>query len=136
MKSILSALFGLSLLMSVHAMAGDSDPLFINLTSDDGHRATMAIGFGAKQQAKGHPLTVFLNDTGVALASKANSTKYAEQQKALNEAIAKGGLVIVCPLCMKHYGVKETDLLPGFKVGNPDLTGALLFKDNTKTLTW
>jgi hypothetical protein len=24
---------------------------------------------------------------------------------------------------MKHYGVKEADLLPGLKVGNPELAG-------------
>jgi len=39
-------------------------------------------------------------------------------------------------MCMKHYGVKEADLLPGIKVGNPEVTGGALFKDNTKTLTW
>jgi sulfur relay (sulfurtransferase) complex TusBCD TusD component (DsrE family) len=132
---VLSALL-LSLALSLPAYAGDNDPLFINLISDDGHRATMAIGFGAKQQAKGHPLSLFINDKAVAIASKKNSAKFADQQKALADVIAKGGMVIVCPLCMKHYGVKEADLLPDFKVGNPDLTGAALFKDNTKTLTW
>jgi intracellular sulfur oxidation DsrE/DsrF family protein len=72
----------------------------------------------------------------VAIASRKNSNTYADQQKALADVIAKGGMVIVCPLCMKHYGVDENDLMPGFKVGNPDLTGAALFRDNTKTLTW
>ncbi len=128
--------FFLMLALSTPAFAGDTDPLFINLTSDDGHRSTMAISFGTKQQAKGHPLSLFLNDKAVFIASKAHSAKFAEQQKALAEVIAKGGVVIVCPMCMKHFGVKETDLMPGFKVGNPDLTGAALFKDNTKTLTW
>ena len=47
-----------------------------------------------------------------------------------------GAMVIACPMCMKHYGVQEADLLPGIKVGQPDLTGDQLFKDNTKTLTW
>lgn len=128
--------FFLMLALSTPAFAGDTDPLFINLTSDDGHRSTMAISFGTKQQAKGHPLSLFLNDKAVFVASKAHSAKFAEQQKALAEVIAKGGVVIVCPMCMKHFGVKEADLMPGFKVGNPDLTGAALFKDNTKTLTW
>jgi sulfur relay (sulfurtransferase) complex TusBCD TusD component (DsrE family) len=128
--------FFLMLALSTPAFAGDTDPLFINLTSDDGHRSTMAISFGTKQQAKGHPLGLFLNDKAVFVASKAHSAKFAEQQKVLAEVIAKGGVVIVCPMCMKHFGVKEADLMPGFKVGNPDLTGAALFKDNTKTLTW
>jgi hypothetical protein len=37
---------------------------------------------------------------------------------------------------MKQLDVKESDFLPGFKVGNPDLVGGALFKDNTKTLSW
>ena len=50
--------------------------------------------------------------------------------------MSKGATVLICPLCMKHYGVKESDLLPGLKVGNPELTGSALFKDNAKALTW
>jgi hypothetical protein len=35
---------------------------------------------------------------------------------------------------MKHYGIKESDLIEGIKVGNPDLTGAALFQP-TKVAT-
>ncbi|MBK6854184.1 MAG: DsrE family protein [Burkholderiales bacterium] len=118
------------------AYAGDSDPLFVNLTTDDAHRASMGISFGKNQLERGHPLTIFLNDKGVLVGSKANATKFAEHQKMLSEAIAKGASVLVCPMCMKHFGIKEADLLPGLKVGNPELTGAAVFKDNTKSLTW
>ena len=121
---------------SANVLAGDADPLFINLTSNDGHRATMAINFGAKQQAKGHALTILLNDKGVLLASKANAKKFADQQKDLADAMSKGATVIICPMCMKHFKVSEADLLPGIKLGSPDVTGAALFKDNTKALTW
>jgi predicted peroxiredoxin len=118
------------------ALAGTGDPLFINMTADEAHRVSMALNFGAKQQALGHPLTLFLNDKGVMVGAKANAKQYPEQQKAIAEILAKGGMVIVCPMCMKHYGVKEEDLLPGLVVGKPELTGGALFKDNTKTLTW
>jgi predicted peroxiredoxin len=137
MKTLLSTLSLLAVLSTAgSAFAGANDPLFINMTTDDGHRATMAIGFGVKQHALGHPLTLFLNDKGVQVASKANAGKFADQQKVIVEAMAKGATVIACPLCMKHYGVKESDLLPGIQVGKPELTGGALFKDNTKTLTW
>jgi len=137
MKNLLSTLSLLAILSTVgSAFAGSNDPLFINMTTDDGHRATMAIGFGVNQHSLGHPLTLFLNDKGVHLASKANASKFADQQKALVEAMNKGATVIACPLCMKHYGVKDSDLLPGIQVGKPELTGGALFKDNTKTLTW
>ncbi len=121
---------------SVAATAGPTDPLFVNLTTDDSHRANMGITFGANQMERGHPLTIFLNDKGVALGSKANASRYAEHQKAIAGLIAKGATVLICPMCMKHYGVSQADLLPGIKVGNPDLTGEALFRDNGKTLTW
>jgi len=118
------------------ALAGDSDPLFINLTTDDSHRANMALNFGAKQMERGHPLTVFLNDKGVLLGAKGNSATFAGQQRELTDLMGKGALVIACPMCMKHYGVAEADLITGVQVGNPDLTGGALFKDDTQTLTW
>lgn len=118
------------------AFAGNTDPLFINLTTNDAHRTNMAISFGGNQLERGHPLTVFLNDKGVFIGSKANSAKFKGQQKMLSEILSKGAVVLACPMCMKHYKVKESDLLPGLKVGNPELTGGALFRDNTKTLTW
>ncbi len=118
------------------AFAGETDPLFINLTSDDAHRANMAIGFGAKQHERGHTLTLFLNDKAVLVASKANAEKFAQHQKAMTNLLSQGATILVCPMCMKHYGVSEADLLPGLKVGNPDATGGALFKDNGKALSW
>jgi sulfur relay (sulfurtransferase) complex TusBCD TusD component (DsrE family) len=126
----------LSLAVTAPALAGDSDPLFINLTTDDTHRANMALNFGANQMKRGHPLTIFLNDEGVLLGANANSASFAQQQQELTELMSKGAVVIACPMCMKHYGVPEADLIPGIKVGNPELTGGALFKDDTRTLTW
>lgn len=122
--------------LALPVQAGGNDPLFINMTAEEAHRVTMALTFGAKQQALGHPLTLFLNDKGVMVGSKAHARQYPEQQKLIAEILAKDGTVIICPMCMKHYGVKEEDLLPGLQIGKPELTGAALFKDNTKTLTW
>lgn len=120
----------------VPAYAGDSDPLFVNLTTDNSHRADMAITFGQNQLERGHPLTIFLNDEGVRIGSRAKSKKYATHQRILGELMSKGAVVIICPMCMKHYDIRESDLLSGIKVGNPELTGGALFKENTKTLTW
>jgi sulfur relay (sulfurtransferase) complex TusBCD TusD component (DsrE family) len=118
------------------AMAGNTDPLFVNLTTDDSHRANMGISFGKNQLERGHPLTVFLNDKAVFIGSRTNAGKFGEHQKMLGELLNKGAVVLICPMCMKHYGIKEADLLPGVKVGNPELTGGALFKYNTRTLTW
>ncbi len=47
-----------------------------------------------------------------------------------------GATVLICPMCSKHYGIVESNLLPGIKVGSPELTGGALFKDGTHALTW
>jgi sulfur relay (sulfurtransferase) complex TusBCD TusD component (DsrE family) len=139
MKLILQLVLAAALLagsIAAPVVAGPTDPLFVNLTTDEPHRANMAIAFGKNQLERGHPLTIFLNDRGVFLGAKANAAKYGEHQKALGDLMGKGAVVLICPMCMKHYGVKESDLLPALKVGNPELTGGALFKDNTRTLTW
>lgn len=138
MTSLARILLSLALVLgaAAAAVAGDADPLFVNLTTNDSHRANMALNFGAKQMERGHPLTIFLNDKGVLLGAKANSGAFAEQQQELSKLMGKGALVIACPMCMKHYGVAEGDLISGVQVGNPELTGGALFKDDTQTLTW
>jgi predicted peroxiredoxin len=118
------------------ALAGPNDPLFVNLLTEDAHRARMALTFSKNQFERGHPLTIFFNDKGVLVVSKANAEKYGEQQKMIAELIGKGAVILVCPMCMKHYGVAEGDLISGARIGNPELVGNGLFKDNTKTLTW
>jgi sulfur relay (sulfurtransferase) complex TusBCD TusD component (DsrE family) len=118
------------------ALAGDKDPLFINLTSDDPHRAEMAINFGKAQMGLGHPLTIFLNDKGVFVASVTQAPRFAKHQETLAELAAKGATIIVCPTCTPYFGLKQEDFVKGLQMGRPDLTGPALFKDNTKTLSW
>lgn len=131
-----AAAAAVALLCSGTAFAGDNDPLFINLTSDDGHRVSMALGFGGGQMERGHPLTVFLNDRSVKAAAKANAEQFGDQQATLLKLLDGGATILVCPMCMKQYDVAEDDLLPGLKVGNPDLAGAQLFQGDVVTLTW
>jgi predicted peroxiredoxin len=126
----------LSQIAIVPAFAGDTDPLFVNTTTDQPHRAKMALVFSKNQLDRKHPVAIFLNDRGVLIASKANGETLKEQQDLLKALIAAGATVIACPMCMEHYGVKEADLLPGIKIGNPEVVESALFKDNTKTLTW
>jgi predicted peroxiredoxin len=139
MKRIRQLMIVLPLVMgsvAIPALAGEKDPLFINLSSDNAPRVDHALHFGSVHFSKGHPLTIFLNGKGVLLASKGHAAQFASQQKSLAELMDKGAVVIVCQYCMKQVGVKESELLPGFKVGNPELTGGALFKDDTKTLSW
>jgi sulfur relay (sulfurtransferase) complex TusBCD TusD component (DsrE family) len=118
------------------AFSGTNDPLFINLSTDEVSRASMAINFGRHHFSTGHPLTIFLNDKAVMLGVKVGSSKYAEQQQALSEAITAGAVVIMCPICLKQAGYLESDLIAGVKLGGPKLTGDALFRDGTKTMSW
>jgi predicted peroxiredoxin len=134
-KVFLAGVVAAAMMAGQVAIAGDTDPLFVNLVSD-GHRGTMGLTFSSKQQERGHPLTVFLNDEAVRIAAKSNAQKFKSEQELIAAILAKGGTVIVCPMCMKHYGVAKEDLIPGVKISNPEIAGGALFKDNTKTLTW
>jgi sulfur relay (sulfurtransferase) complex TusBCD TusD component (DsrE family) len=117
--------------------ADDDDPLFVNLTTDETHRARMALVFASRQQQLGRPIIVFLNDRGVLLGSTKNSDKFKEHQQVLAAMIGKGADVLACPMCMEHYGVDETDLSPGIKLSNPEVVGEALFgDDDTKALSW
>jgi sulfur relay (sulfurtransferase) complex TusBCD TusD component (DsrE family) len=136
LKSIKSIIFAVLAALSLSVIAGANDPLFINLSTDELHRSTMAINFGKHHSANGHPLTIFLNDKAVMLGVKAGATKFSDQQQALSEVIASGALVIMCPMCLKQAGYAEVDLLPGVKMGSPKITGDALFKDGTKTMSW
>lgn len=136
LRRFLLAFSLIGVLAALPAAADSQGSLFVNLTTDEAHRANMALTFSQKVMERGHPVTLWLNDQGVLLASKGNAGKFAEQQKALAALMAKGAVVIVCPFCAEHYGVKVTDFIEGAKPGNPELTTGLLFKDDTKTLSW
>ena len=134
--ALVSAAIAFSLVSVAPAIAGDTDPLFVNATTDQPHRAKMALVFSKNQLDRKHPVAIFLNDRGVLIASKTNGETFKEQQDLLKSLIAAGATVIACPMCMAHYGVKEADLLPGITIGTSEVVGGALFKDNTKTMTW
>ena len=118
------------------AMAGSSDPLFVNLTTDDNHKANMAIAFSMEQLKHGHPVTIYINSQAVQIVNKANNKRYAMQQQKLTEFAAKGGTVFVCRVCEKFLKFQESDLIPGVRLSTADLVSEALFRDNTKTLSW
>jgi intracellular sulfur oxidation DsrE/DsrF family protein len=117
------------------ASAGSSDPFFVNLTSDDNHKANMAIGLSREMLKHGHPVTIYVNSQAVQIINKKNP-RYTLQQKKLGEFIAKGGTVLVCPVCPKLMGINQADLIPGVQVGNANVVDQALFRPNTKTLSW
>lgn len=116
--------------------AAQPSPLFVNMTTEDPPRARMGLIFALHQLERGHPLTVFLNDRGVFLASRPDAARYGEHQKLLAELLAKGATLMVCTMCIRHYGVAEANLVEGARLSGPDLMEATLFRPDTRTLSW
>lgn len=115
--------------------------LFVNLTTDDSWRGGMAIGFAEKVLQQGHRTTIFLNVSAVNLASQklpqhTNGITGKTLQQMLQEFIAQGGTVLICPSCMKQGGISENDLIQGVKMGSPQTTQSLLFEDNVRVMSW
>ena len=139
MRPFRLALLAFALLAAIAARplgAGETGSLFVNLTTDEPHRAAMALAFSKAQMKLGHSVTVWLNDRGVFVGDVQSGGKLSEVQGMLKESMAGGAQVISCPMCMKHYGIGDTSMLQGIKTGNPEMTGAALFKDDTRALTW
>lgn len=136
MRNLLVVFVTLVALAALPATAETKGTLLVNLTSDESHRADMAMAFSKGMMERGHPVVIWLNDKGVLIASRENGNKFAAQQETLAALQKDGATVIVCPMCMAHYGVEEADLIDGVQIGNPDLTEGFLFKDGTQTLTW
>ncbi|MFN3868992.1 MAG: DsrE family protein, partial [Hyphomicrobiaceae bacterium] len=121
-KLALVALLAAPFLAAAPAIAADAS-LFVNATTDEPHRAKMALGFAQKQQERKHAITIFLNDRAVLIGSKKKSGKFKEHQAMLAGMMKAGARVLICPMCMEHYKVKKDDLIDGVEVGNPDLVG-------------
>ena len=123
--------------MPTISIADDDDPLFVNLTTDETQRARMALVFASRQQELGRPIVVFLNDRGVFIGSKKRAQKFKQHQDVLAAMMQKGAEVLICPMCMEHYGVDKADLATGIKLSSPELVGDALFgDDDTKALSW
>ncbi|MCP9841935.1 DsrE family protein [Synechococcus sp. J7-Johnson] len=86
--------------------------------------------------ALGHPVTIFLNYRGVLVGSRTKAASLTERQGLIAELLASGGTVLICPLCMKHYGKSEAELLNSLQIDNPTKTGAALFRQGSQALGW
>ena len=118
------------------AEAASKSALFINLTTAEPHRASMAIGFALNQLKRGHRVTIFANDQGVNVLPTNGDTALAEPRTALAAVIAAGGAVLACPTCTKHFALDPAGYLPGVVLSNPELTEKALFAADTRTLSW
>jgi predicted peroxiredoxin len=139
--SLFIALLALFAPLTTHAQ--DKAPLFINLTNDDPWKVSMAAFFGTNFALKqGHPtVVIFVNVQATPMFQKNKSELRSEQfgrtvHDMVREFQAAGGKVLVCPVCMKATGIAASDLIEGAEVATVKSVNDVLFRADTKTLTW
>jgi predicted peroxiredoxin len=128
-------LFIVSLALASSMFAASKSGMFANVSSNEIHKVQMATKMTFMFQKDGHPVTIFLNDKGVMVADKTRK-EYAKAQDNLAKFIAKGGKVLICPMCLKHYAIDPKDLIDGAMVANHQAVENALFAPNTTALSW
>ncbi len=141
MKILKALLFALALTFgaatsAVPVSAGEADPLLIKVVNDDAHRIHGALMFAETMAKDGHPVTVWITDRAVRIGSKERAGNLGDLQHTLNDLLKAKARIVLCPMCMAEYGVKESDLIPGMTIGDPALISQIIFKDNAKVITW
>lgn len=140
-RSLIVVLFTLSCFSGL-TMAGGNKSLFVSLTSNDVNRAAMAVQFATRVKKEQQiPATLFLNVDGVKLADTTIPSPMHVSGKSISTMLenfmAAGGKVIVCPMCMKNVGgISKPDLIKGAVIGGSDITMPALFADGTTVLSY
>lgn len=116
-------------------------PVFVNLTSDDNWRASMALNWTRKAIARGHKATVWLNVEAVRLAvNDVAHPVHAMQDKSaqdlLREVMVSGGKVLVCGGCLKRAGFTRGNLIEGVEMGSPNRVMPAMFDKSAKVVSW
>jgi predicted peroxiredoxin len=115
---------------------------FVSLTTDNLDRAAMAVSLATKVlENTEKPVTIFLNVEGVRLVDKniPQSTHKSGMTIAqmLDKFMTEGGVVLVCPMCMKNVGgLDKGEIMDGVIIGTPEYTWSAMFADNVTVLSY
>jgi len=135
MKKVLISTILAAGLLFTNAYADKKESIFVNVTSSANIKSPMAMMFANKGLQRGLNMTVLLNVEGVQLAIKGFETPVNAQngksaQELLKMFIAKGGKVLVCPMCLDALGYDKSQLIEGVEIADGDKTfGAILSSD-------
>lgn len=134
--------FFVTTVLATEVFADDgAKTIFYNLTTDEAWKAGMALGQANKALENGYKVIVFLNVRGVFLASKTFKTDSLAAagmslQDMLKGVMAKGGRVVICPMCMKKTGLEMDGLIEGVVLGGPDVTMKAMTADDTAVISF
>ncbi len=107
--------------------------LIINLTAGpaDIQTVSMGLGLAAHGVADGRSVTVFLNVAAPVIAGKAFPATVGfvdgkPVKATLEQLVADGATVLVCPHCLENAGLTEADLIEGVALASREsLFGAM-----------
>jgi predicted peroxiredoxin len=143
MKRLLLVVLVLSLCVPVLvAQPKVKQSLFINLTSDDIDRASMAINLAHRVlKEKKIPVTIWLNVDAVRLVNKqVRQNMYTDARTPLEKLQAfmrEGGKVMICPMCMRNLGGMEVKDLPeGVIVSEMEMWWEALYAEGARVLSY
>ncbi|HWP24412.1 MAG TPA: DsrE family protein [Candidatus Binatia bacterium] len=107
-----------ALVCAQSGLAAEKRLLLVHLTSYTTDESRKAIDYAKDALERGRPVVIFLTDRGVLAAALPQAETYKDQQQALTELMTRGAIVMVCPDCMKRYGVEAKNLLAGVKISS------------------
>jgi predicted peroxiredoxin len=104
--------------------------LVYHLSSDEPWRATIALLDSQTMLSSGYNVTLMLSIEGVQMG-----VKHPHQYLGLNPLtnnvtnfMSNGGNVIICEVCLKIAGYKNSDIIDGAIIGTPEIMSDLLNK--------
>jgi predicted peroxiredoxin len=143
MKRLLLLFLALLLVVPVvPAQPKAKQSLFINLTSDNIDRASMAITLGHRVlKEKKVPVTIWLNVDAVRLVNKnVRQNMYSDARTPLEKLqsfMKEGGKVMICPMCMRNLGGLELKDLPeGVVVSEMDMWWDAMYAEGARVLSY
>jgi predicted peroxiredoxin len=128
---------------TINHPANPGGMLWINLTSDEPHRARMALQMAEYAVSEKRPVLIFLNVEGVKLLYSPQEAKSfidpqltETPQMVLKRLIQQGVHVWVCPHCLAHAGLDPNKRLPNTPMAIPSELLRTLFESGTQTLSY
>ncbi|GEM_PF-2506666 len=112
--------------------------LVVNLSTDDADSADAAIRIATVALSRGHEVTLLMRVRAVSLAVKKNDYPFGKTT-IKDELIAfqkAGGKIIMGGSCMQQRGLTPADMIDGVVVGKPDVVMPVIFKENTRILSY
>ncbi len=125
---------------TAHAQEGSA--LFVNISTDDPWRVASAVFFAAQFGVKeGHPTTLFVTIGGVRMFTKDKAAVRVEEfgttvHRMLRDYQSLGGKILVCKVCMEQLDIEAKDLIDGAELAVVKTTNPILFRPDTKIISW